>query len=201
MTYFAACAAASGVFLVAGRRSRHVPGFSSARAGSGLSDDPLWDGGETNRSELRPQADAGAALRLAVKRLAPVMANRSVQADIAASFGLMVRMRGAALADLLEEMLTAAIHAAPLSHILLTAARHAGSIAISVTDDIPHADPEVRKARVRSLKERVVLGGGSLNVEVRPEEGTTVTLWLRSTDEEARRVPEPEFSATLPFGR
>jgi hypothetical protein len=191
LTYFVGAAAASVVFLVAGWRSKQAQGFTSARSGQALPYDPLWNEADIDPSESKPQADAGAALRLALKRLAPVMANRSVQADVAASFGLLVRMRAAALADLLEEMLAAAVHAAPASRILLTAGAQGGSIAICITDDIPNADPHVRKACVRGLMERVAMRGGALDVHVRPDEGTTMTLRLSSVADEANEDPPP----------
>jgi hypothetical protein len=201
MTYFVAAAAASGVFIVAGWRSKRAHGRISARFGHGRALDPLWDEPEIDVTEAKPQADAGAALRLALKRLAPVMVKNSVQADVAASFGLMVRMRGAALADLLEEMLAAAIHAAPASRILLTAAPHGGRVSICITDDVPNADLDVRRAGVRGLMERVAMRGGALDVDVRPSEGTTMTLRLSSVTEDCkdRAQPEPARAAASPL--
>jgi signal transduction histidine kinase len=193
MAYFVVAVVASCVFLVAGWRSKQAHGFTAARSGHGLPHDPLWDEAEIDLSESQDQADAGAALRLALERLAPVMASRSVQADVAAAFGLRVRMRGAVLADLIEEMLSAAIHAAPASRILLTAAARNEHIAICITDDIPNADPEVRRAGVRGVMERAAMRGGALTVDVRPEEGTTMTLRLSAVaeDSETRPLPDP----------
>ena len=185
VAYFVVAAVASGVFLIAGRRSRHV--YIAGRMAHELPHDPLWDEPEADLSESPLQADAGAALRLALKRLGPVMANRSIQAEIAAAFGLRVRMRGAALADLLEEMLSAAIHAAPASRVLLTAVTQGERVVISITDDMPNGDADVRRACVRGLMERVALRGGSLDVDVRPQEGTTMTLRLAAAREEGEQ--------------
>jgi hypothetical protein len=198
--YFLAAASASVVFLFAGRRSKQAHDFTAARADDGSPYDALLNGAEIDPSGTGLQADAGAALRVALKRLAPLMAKLSVQADIAASFGLMVRMRGAALADLLEEMLAAVIHAAPVSRILLTAAVHGGSVAISITDDIPNANLDLRRAGVRGLMERVAVRGGALDVDVRPAEGTTMTLRLSAASEDApATAAEPAKAATLLF--
>ncbi len=106
-------------------------------------------------------------------------------------------MRGATLADLLEEMLSAVIHAAPASRILLTVVEYGEYVAISATDDIPNADVDVRRAGVRGLMERVALRGGQLDVTARPNEGTTVTLRLGAAAEDAVARPLPE-SATAP---
>ena len=127
------------------------------------------------------------------------MANLSIQADIAASFGLMVRMHGAALVELLEEMLTVVIHAAPASRILLTAAADGANISISMSDDIPNADQDVRRASVRGLMKRVAIRGGALDVDVHPGEGTTLTLRLRCDGREDRASLEPTSGAMLSF--
>jgi hypothetical protein len=200
VAYFVVAVVASGIFLVAGWRSKQAHGYTAARMGQGLPDDPLWDEAETDPGDSPSQADAGTALRLALKRLSPVMANRFVQADVAAGFGLRVRMRGAALADLLEEMLSAAIHAAPASRILLTAVAQGDHIAICITDDIPHADPDVRRAGVRGLMERVALRGGALDIAVRPNEGTTMTLRLGAAADDRPLLDRLKAPASAPTG-
>ena len=185
-------------FSFAGWQSKQARGFSPS---------PAWlltvfsRTAEIDLSETNLQADAGAALRLALKRLAPLMANLSVQADVATSFGLMVRMRGAALVELLEEMLTVVVHAAPVSRILLTAAADGANISISMSDDIPNANQDVRRASVRGLMQRVALRGGALDVDVQPGEGTTMTLRLSSVceDREDRASLEPMNGAMLSF--
>lgn len=186
--YFLAAAVASVVFLFAGWQSKQPHGFSPVRDGH-------QQPAEIDLSETTLQADAGAALRLVLKRLAPLMANLSIQAEIAASFGLMVQMRGAALAELLEEMLTVVVHAAPVSRILLTAAADGANISISMSDDIPNADQDVRRASVRDLMKRVAMRGGALDVDVQPGEGTTMTLRLSSVCEnrEYRASLEPSL--------
>jgi signal transduction histidine kinase len=108
--------------------------------------------------------------------MAPVMATRSMKVDVAVQSGLLGRMRGTVLADLVAELLTAAIHGAPGSRLLLTAAAHGDRVHVRVTDDLAGADPAVRAAGVRDLMQRVALRGGSLNIDVRPAEGTTLTL-------------------------
>jgi glucose-6-phosphate-specific signal transduction histidine kinase len=109
-------------------------------------------------------------------------------------------MRGAALADLLEEMLGVAIHAAPASRILLTAVEQGEHVAISITDDIPNADPGVRRAGVRGLMERVALRGGALDVIVRPDEGTTMTLRLAAAAAEDRPSSETGSASSTTSG-
>jgi hypothetical protein len=182
MAYFLAAVAASCIFIVAGWRSRQVSGLAVTQGRYGSAVDPLW--GDTEIDVDSPHADVGASLRLALKRLAPVMASQSVQAEVAAQSGLTVRMRGTALTDLLEEFLTASIHGAPASRLLLTATPHGDRVYVAATDDMPGADQTVRLGSVRGLIERIALRGGALDVNVRPAEGTTMTLRLAAATEE-----------------
>lgn len=185
VTYFLAAGAASGIFVAAGWRSKQARELAAARRWRGLPVDPLWGDAEIdiNASEFR--ADVGGALRLALKRLAPMMANESVQAEVAAPSGLVGRIRGAALTDLLEELLAAAIHGAPASRLLLTAVTFGDRICVGITDDMPDADQAVRMGSLRGLMERVTMGGGALEVDVRPE-GTTMILRLAVATKEVQ---------------
>jgi hypothetical protein len=198
MMYFLAAAAASGVFIVAGWRSKQAFGAASAHGGNALPVDPLWGEAEIDLASPHAQTDIAAAIRLALKRLALVMANHSVHAEIAVPSGLIVRMRATALADLLEDLVAAAIHAAPASRLLLTATARGERIYVGVTDDVPGADPAVRARSVRSLTERVALRGGALDIDVRPAEGTTMTLRLSGVGEDRQERTDwalPESSS------
>ena len=159
--------------------------------------DPLWDETGLEMPEADPHADAGIALRLALKRIASLMRSHSIQADVAAPSGLLVRMRGPALTGLLEEMLAEAIQTAPASRMLMTVAGHGDWVGISVTDDVPGADPDMRRAGMRNLMERVALRGGTLDVDVRPGQGTTMTLRLGSPGNE-RRGPAQQAPSNGP---
>ena len=156
--------------------------------------DPLWGESEIDLTETRSQADAGAAIRLALKRLSPVLTSQSVQADVAAPSGLLVQMRAAALADLLEELLASAVHSAPASRMLLTAAAQGDHVEIGITDDMPGADLSVRTASLRGLMARVAMQGGILDVGVRCTEGTTITLRLAALN----RARQSETDVLLP---
>lgn len=195
LAYLLAAAVVSGLVIATGWRSRRVQGLAAAQKPHGLPDDPLWADPEIDLDASETQVDVGGAIRLALKRLAPVMTSRSVKIDVAAPFGLTGRMRGAVLTDLLEELLTAAVHGAPGGRLLLTATLHGDRIHVSVTDDVPGADPALRAADARGLMERVALRGGSLDIEVRPAEGTTMILRFAAVPDEAdtagRTLSEP----------
>jgi signal transduction histidine kinase len=98
---------------------------------------------------------------------------------------------------MLEELLTLGIHGSASGMLLLTASIRGDRIYISVSDDMPGADVATLQARARGLAERVALRGGALDLVVRPDEGTTMTLRL------AAAVPapadEPEFAAESDF--
>ena len=182
MAYFLAAAAASGVFIAAGWRGKTDLALVPVRGRPGPGNDPGRGDVEANLYAPEARADVGVAIRVALKRLSPIMTNQFVQADVAALPGLRVRMRCAPLADLLEEMLAAAIHGAPASRLLLTATAQGSRIDVGITDDMPGADPVVRLGSVRGLMERVARRGGLLEVKVRPSEGTTLTLRLAAAD-------------------
>jgi hypothetical protein len=200
MVYFVAALAASAAFVAAGWRGKRAAGVALAPGPFGLSNDLLGDTAETEL--LETQADAGTALHLALQRLAPVLASQSIKVDIAAPVGLLVRMRGVALVDLLEELLAIVLHGAPASRILLTAAAHGERIYIGISDDIPGADADIRRAGVRGLMERIAMRGGMLDIDVRPTEGTTMTLRLSAvrTDKAGWAVAEPMKTDALKTG-
>jgi hypothetical protein len=198
--YLFAAVAASGFVVAAGWRSKQVHGSAAAKNAHSLPSDPLWGDPEIDLNASETWADVGGAIRLALKRLAPVFASQSVKVDVAAPSGLVGRMRGTALADILEELLTAAVHGAPASRLLLTAATHGDRIYVGVTDDRPGADPALRVASVRGLMERVALRGASLDIDVRPADGTTMTLRLASAPREAAESKDQDLPESAKGG-
>jgi hypothetical protein len=176
MTYFLAAVAASGIFIAAGWRSKNAQALASKQASHGLPEDNLWQASEAVGSDPDSAADVGATLRQVLKRLSPLITSQSVLADVVAPLGLRVRMKAAVLNDLLEELLTASIHGAPASRLLISATRHEERVHVAITDDMPGADQAVRQGRVRGLVERVASRGAVLDISVWPKEGTTMTL-------------------------
>ncbi len=184
-------AATTAVFLLAGWHGGKP--LAAGRTGQDHGQGPGEAFPETVRLPAQPFGDVGEAIRIALKRLAPVIASQSVLVDVAAGPGLLVRMRGPALADLLEELLALAIHSAPVSRLLLTASARGERIYVTFSDDVPNADLAVRQSQVRGLAERVALRGGVLDINVRACEGTTVTLRLAAAvTRPVEPVPGPE---------
>lgn len=126
------------------------------------------------------------------------MIRACVRADIAVPPGLVARMRDAALSDMVEELLTATIHAAPTSRLLLTACAVGDYIEIAVTDDLPNADQAFRQAQIRTLHERVAVRGGTLHVTARPAEGTTIAMRLPGGRAKSGQAERGVMAAALP---
>ena len=191
MAYLLAAAAASGIFVAAGWRSKKVQGLAASQRLGGLPADPLWGEEEGGTGVTEAQGDVGSAIRVVLKRLGPIMASQSVQVEIACSPGMMVRMTSPALVELLEELLAASIHCAPTSRILMTATARGDCIYVGVTDDMPGGDHALRLGSIRGLIQRVAARGGALDINVRPTEGTTLTLRLAAAPGRERLAIQP----------
>ena len=201
VAYFFAALAVSCMFVAAGWRSRRIARAPLPPNRYELPFDPLWGSADLDvpQDESQTRSDLDRAVRLALKRVTPLLRSHSVQADIAVAPGLLVRMRLEALAELIEELLTAAVHAAPTCRLLLTASMRGDAIEISAIDDVPAANRELREASVRGLMQRVSMRGGSLHIEVQPDEGTTMTLRLAAApDRRASRGPVPDPGSAMP---
>ena len=179
MAYLGVAVAASVLFAAAGWRSRQVLQTSIGNADNL----PDMSSASADAATNQPVGDVAEAINIALKRLMPVIASQSVRVDVAARKGLTVRMRAPALADLMEELLASVIHSAPASMLLLTATARGDRVYISLSDDMPNADPAIRQSQVRNLTERVAMRGGALDINVRPEEGTTTTVRLAAAFE------------------
>lgn len=174
-TYLLSTLAASAVFVAAGWRSRQPIGTQPLFAYPYLGIHVLNHNGPADPAAPE-RDDVAAAIYIALARLASLISSQFVKVDVAVRPGMQVIMRSPLLADTIEELLTAALQAAPACRLLLTAAPHGDRVHISVTDDMPDGDPAMRIGRVRALTERIARRGDALVVDVRPQEGTTMTL-------------------------
>jgi glucose-6-phosphate-specific signal transduction histidine kinase len=121
------------------------------------------------------------AMRAALNRVAPLMSQYNVRADVAVLPGLVARIRNTVLTDVIEDMLTAAIRGAPACRLLLTAIAQGDHLEVTVTDDLPNAHQAYRLGQVRGLHERVASLGGTLHVTAHPIEGTTLAVRLAAS--------------------
>jgi hypothetical protein len=195
MAYATAAAAASAAFAFSGRHDTRNPDVRERAS------HPRGDDGSGAAATV--PGDVAAAIRTALDRMAPLMRRTLVHMDIAVAPGLVVPVPGAALRSLIEEMVTAAAHAAPVSRLLLTAVPQGNGIEIALADDLPNADQAYRLVQVRGLQERAARYGGALHVTVQPSHGTTLLLRLPAgsessvQDSAARPAQEPHPSIPL----
>lgn len=180
MPYVFATASAFLLFVFAGWRIRQNHVYAAPAGPFMRAADPPPD-----LNAGASPAEVNASLSLALKRLLPVMTRRGVRAEVAVRPGLWVPLSAGGLADLLEELLAAAIHQAVADRLLVTAVVDGGQIHIGVTDDDAGADPDARAAHAQRLAERAALFGGTLDLEVRPGQGTTMTLRLAALNKTA----------------
>ena len=85
----------------------------------------------------------------------------------------------------LSELVGSAMHHAPCGRVLLSAIRLGGRVQIAVIDDGDGPAAAVQEAALRDMAQLVALQGGTIDVESRRGEGTTVLV----------RLPEPMGSA------
>lgn len=196
LAYAIAAAAASA--LLAFGEWRHLLGLGRATRPRGARP---RDGGPGVNAHAAVPGDVAAAVRVALGRIAPLMTRAFVRMEMAVPPGLVARMRDATLCDMIEEVLTAAIHAAPTSRLLLTACAQGDHIEIGVTDDLPNADQAYRLAQIRTLHERVALRGGTLHVTARATEGTTIAIRLPGTRDPSGPPERNAMSTAAPLSQ
>jgi len=196
MAYGAVAATAPLLFIAAGWRSRAI----RARLNTENHQVPVLSGLYDAPGASHDQAlgDVAEATHGALKRLSPMLAEHDVHLDVAIRPGLVARMRGPLLADMLEDLLTLGIRGCPGGMLLLTASVRGDRIYISLSDDKPGEDLATRQADARGLAERVALRGGALDLVVRPNDGTITTLRLAAAVVAPADVPgfvaENEFA-------
>ncbi|MBV8869011.1 MAG: HAMP domain-containing histidine kinase [Acetobacteraceae bacterium] len=135
--------------------------------------------------------DAERELVSIVQDIAGLAAERLVRLESAIQPDLTLWADKAALRQMLAAPLRAAVARSPGGRVLLGAGRHGGRVQVSVLDDGLPADRAVQEAALRDAARLVALHGGTLEVNVRANAGTTVVI----------RLPEPaaaSASASVP---
>jgi hypothetical protein len=190
LTCILVAGAASTLFVALGRRSACVT------SGRPLRFDAEWkpDEPSAEAAEMQLQnSNIDASLKLVLKRLASIITSRRIMVDLAVSPHLTVQLSTPVLANILEELLLAAIHHSFAGRLLLTAWEHNGRIAVRVIDDVPSAGPVLSQRPMLSLAERIAFQGGTLDVDVQPA-GTILTVWLASVEQASSCSPAEKAS-------
>ena len=128
-------------------------------------------------TRLDVEAEALGALR----QVDALAARNRVQLQIAVQPFLAVHADPGGFRWALIEVLENAIDHAPCGKVMLGATRHGGRVQIAVLDDGQTPDRLVQEAALRPVERIVALHGGTVQIEVRPGQGTLVIL----------RLPEP----------
>lgn len=123
--------------------------------------------------------------------LAGFAASHGVRVSLAVSPGRQVWADPHTLSLALREALMAAIRAARGGHVLVSALPLGASLHIAITDDGPHHGPATRQADMTGVAGAMAAMGGSLSIENRPGQSTTVTLRLARTPAITRPPAEP----------
>ena len=126
------------------------------------------------RGLIDVQAEAKAVLA----SLAGIARQRDTRLEIAIQQGLTVRIDGDEFRDVVAALVTHSIHATTGGKVLLGAMRHAGRIQIAVMDEGNGDDQSLQLANLRAVSDLVARRGGSLEIDNRPGEGTTLLLRL-----------------------
>ncbi len=112
--------------------------------------------------------------RSVLQELSPAAREGLVRLEIAVQSGLEVRADPRVYRDVLAGLLRHAIAQAPGGRVLLTAARHGGRVQVAVVDDGAGSDPRAQQSSLRDSERLIALQGGTLEINSRPGEGTTV---------------------------
>jgi hypothetical protein len=108
----------------------------------------------------------------------PLMAGYGVHVDTAVQPGLAADFDVGLFRSVLPVVLDCAVRASVDGHLLITAMRLGPKVQIVVSDDGPTADRATREGDLRASGHLIGLQGGSLDIDARQGEGTTVTLRL-----------------------
>ncbi|MBV9252308.1 MAG: HAMP domain-containing histidine kinase [Acetobacteraceae bacterium] len=105
----------------------------------------------------------------------------SVRLELAVPPGLEARTDPRVLRQVLGDLVGLAIPDATGGRVLVAAGLHGGRVQISVSDDGIAATEKARKPRLRDVGSLIALQGGTIEMDARSGEGTTVLI----------RLPEP----------
>ena len=140
---------------------------------------PEADGPDTTGSRFESDTiELETAVRAAADALTHLARADWVRIDFAVARGMMVYVNPSALRTALQETMLTAIRATPGGHVLITAQVLGSQLHIRVTDDGPDTDQPYREALARGAEAVIALQGGSVNVDARSGQCTTVTLRL-----------------------
>jgi hypothetical protein len=130
--------------------------------------------------EAEARAAADAAIGLARENF--------VRIRLAVKPGTNLRVEPEALRTALRTIVDTAVRATPGGQVLLTGMVVGTQVHVRVVDDGVKTDQALRESLVREAGSLIALQGGSIAVETRPGQGTTVTIRLSLPGESGAEV-------------
>ncbi len=162
----------STVAVAAGWRRRHE---LQRRQGQPLVAEPIELAQTTFAAGV---LDVGSETTAVMRQFERLAAHRFVALELAVQPDLVVRTDPRALRQILGDLVSRAIEQSPCGRVLLAAAHVGGRVQITVSDDGPHPDRALQASRLRPAEHLAALQGATMEIDVRPEQGTTVVLRL-----------------------
>lgn len=129
-------------------------------------------------SQVAAGVDVEAEAHAVLRSLTGIAAERRVRLELALQPHLIVSIDPATFREVLAALLTHSIHAATNSRVLLGAMGHAGWVQVAVVDEGISADQLTQEADLAPARQLALLQGGTVEVDCRSGEGTTVLLRL-----------------------
>jgi signal transduction histidine kinase len=133
--------------------------------------------------------DLEVAVRAAIASVAAMARLRQVRIELAVGTTATIPVSPGVLRTALHDIMLTAIDAAPGGRMLVTAGTCGDQVHIRITDDSRTADRQGRETSTWQTGVAIAAQGGSVAVEARPGEGTTVTIEL-PTEVSAERADD-----------
>jgi hypothetical protein len=188
--YLVLAVVGSSAFVLGSMRGRHKRGPALPMP------DDTWIEAADPFDNSEP-ADVRTAAAVALRRVMPLLDERGIRLTVAIRAGLLVQEPGHRLADVLERMLIALVRNDG-SHMVVSAAPRGGQVAVWVSNDARAANVQALRAQVRSLSEEVALRGGSLDLDVAPQQGVSVVLRVARYNGQSSSEPTPNEAEPRP---
>lgn len=124
------------------------------------------------------QIDVAAEVRAVLGRFDSRASRQFANFDTAMQPGLTARADPATFRQVLAELIGAAVRRAPCGQVLVVAGRQGDRVQISVSDDGMVLGRNATESALREVAALTALQGGTLDIDVRPGEGTTILMRL-----------------------
>ena len=142
------------------------------------SPDAIGEFALTHASFEAETIDLEQAVRTVADAVGDLSRARSVRVELAIRPGTKVRVDPNALRFALRSTVMNAICATPGGQVLIAATTLGSQLHVRITDDGANADQLAREGLARGATALIALQGGSIAIEARPGQGTTVTVRL-----------------------